>query len=70
MNSKRCFYCDATLYSDRLEYDHAPIPKMLGGTFTVPACLDCHDIKDRIEHLNYPNCSGIRGRRAQRTGAR
>lgn len=41
-----CYYCD--IYSIRIEYDHFPIPQEAGGTETVPACINCHDLKDRI----------------------
>ena len=43
-----CFYCDKPVISDRLERDHAPIPQRHGGVETVPACIACHDLKDRL----------------------
>lgn len=43
---ERCFYCDRQL--DVHQHDHCPIPKRAGGTDVVPACLVCHDLKDRI----------------------
>jgi hypothetical protein len=44
---ERCFYCKAVL-SPNHEHDHFPVPDRHGGTLTVPACLNCHDLKDRI----------------------
>ena len=42
-----CFYCNAPL-SPRHEHDHMPIPVRNGGVETVAACLNCHDLKDRV----------------------
>lgn len=42
-----CFYCEAPL-SARHEHDHFPLPKRAGGEATVPTCLNCHDLKDRM----------------------
>ncbi|MEU8270814.1 hypothetical protein AB0B89_27110 [Sphaerisporangium sp. NPDC049002] len=42
-----CHYCDAPLVR-RHEHDHFPIPKAAGGTETVPACMNCHEMKDRM----------------------
>ena len=39
------FYCDSLL-SSRHEHDHFPRPRYLDGTDVVPACLNCHDLKD------------------------
>lgn len=35
--------------SFRHEHDHFPIPKECGGKKTVPACINCHDLKDRTD---------------------
>ncbi|NIH86599.1 hypothetical protein [Amycolatopsis granulosa] len=48
-----CFYCDETL-DDRHEHDHFPVPKVARGTAIVAACLDCHDLKDRILFNSWP----------------
>jgi len=45
-NPESCFYCGG-LVSERCEHDHFPIPERNGGTDTVPACVSCHDMKDR-----------------------
>lgn len=42
-----CHYCDAPLVR-RHEHDHFPIPKAAGGTEMVPACMNCHEMKDRM----------------------
>ena len=42
-----CFYCDAAL-SVRHEHDHMPLPLRHGGEQTVPICINCHDLKDRM----------------------
>jgi excisionase family DNA binding protein len=41
-----CFYCDCYL-APRHEHDHFPVPVAHGGTETVPACMNCHELKDR-----------------------
>jgi hypothetical protein len=43
-----CFYCDALIAKNNLEYDHFPAPQEVGGTETVPSCKGCHDMKDRF----------------------
>jgi len=30
------------------QHDHFPVPQNLGGEDTVTACVNCHDLKDRI----------------------
>lgn len=45
---ENCFYCDKPILSDLVERDHAPIAQRHGGTDTVPACVPCHDLKDRL----------------------
>ena len=47
-----CFYCDALLV--RWENDHFPIPREFGGVDTVPACVTCHDAKDRSVIDDWP----------------
>lgn len=47
MNAREtCFYCRKPIVE--VEWDHAPIPKRHGGTHTFPACIPCHDLKDRF----------------------
>ena len=48
-----CFYCENAL-SSRHEHDHFPVPKGCGGTATVAACINCHDLKDRVTLANWP----------------
>ena len=31
--------------------DHFPVPVKQGGTEVVPACISCHDLKDRVPVL-------------------
>lgn len=33
--------------------DHFPVPVAHGGTGVVPACVPCHDHKDRVTALNW-----------------
>ncbi len=47
-----CFYCDARL-SSRHEHDHMPVPARHDGEETVPTCLNCHDLKDRLTLSNW-----------------
>lgn len=48
-----CFYCDAYL-ARRHDHDHFPVPTCCNGTETVPACLNCHELKDRIPLEHWP----------------
>lgn len=41
-----CHYCGLYV-ATRHEHDHFPVPKARGGTEVVPACLNCHELKDR-----------------------
>ncbi|WP_143261505.1 HNH endonuclease [Allokutzneria sp. NRRL B-24872] len=50
----RCFYCERTLASRRHEHDHFPVPRSTGGRRVVPACLDCHELKDQYNLCNWP----------------
>ncbi len=50
---ERCYYCEAAL-STRHEHDHYPIPASCGGMKTVPACVNCHDLKDRVPVEDWP----------------
>jgi hypothetical protein len=45
---KSCFYCGALCSAGNFEMDHFPVPECAGGEFTVPACVSCHDMKDRF----------------------
>jgi hypothetical protein len=47
LDCETCFYC-GRLVSPRHEHDHFPIPRRAGGIATVPACINCHDLKDRF----------------------
>lgn len=49
-----CFYCDVRL-SVRHEHDHWPTAQRHGGTSTIPVCLNCHDLKDRIPLHRWPD---------------
>jgi len=51
-----CFYCGAPT-SRSCQGDHFPIPKRYGGTVTVPCCITCHDMKDRISIDNWNDAS-------------
>lgn len=48
-----CFYCEQPLVH-RHEHDHFPVPRAAGGEQLVPACLDCHDLKDRYTLFAWP----------------
>ncbi len=49
-----CFYCDVPIPRSRLEMDHMPVPDRCGGDSLVPACIVCHDLKDRVSLLHLP----------------
>lgn len=51
--SRGCMYCDMPL-SPRHEHDHFPIPFSAGGTQLVCACINCHDLKDRVRFVDVP----------------
>lgn len=48
-----CFYCGLAL-SKRHEHDHFPVPARAGGRHVVPACYNCHDLKDRMAVAEWP----------------
>lgn len=61
LNSRRrdddcegCHYCGLRFGSVHHEHDHAPIPKHVGGVDEVPACVTCHDLKDRAGLNGWP----------------
>lgn len=43
-----CAYCGIMFGNIHHEHDHAPVPKSAGGNKLLPACLACHDLKDRF----------------------
>ena len=44
-----CHYCSMPLSPVRAhEHDHFPMPRHAGGRETVSACVNCHDLKDRV----------------------
>jgi hypothetical protein len=48
-----CFYCDRALSRHRHDHDHFPIPWRHGGDVTVPACRECHSLKDRCGMVGF-----------------
>ena len=54
-----CFFCEMPLTTLH-EHDHYPVAKALGGTETVPACMTCHDAKDRIPLGEWPVNTALR----------
>lgn len=47
-----CWYCGSELLA-RHEHDHVP-PQRHGGVQTFPACLNCHELKDRTAIDQWP----------------
>lgn len=47
-----CYYCERQIGWH--EHDHFPLPRRVGGKRTVPACVDCHALNDRITLQNWP----------------
>lgn len=47
-----CYWCGTPL-AGRHEHDHVP-PRRHGGTDTVAACMNCHELKDRTLLLDWP----------------
>lgn len=54
---ERCFYCDMPLAPTH-QHDHFPIPYRHGGMATVPACVNCHTLKDSVEFDTWPGLGG------------
>ncbi|OBB21103.1 hypothetical protein A5761_03060 [Mycolicibacterium setense] len=52
-DAAECFYCGNPL-SMRHEHDHFPVPARAGGNHVVPACYNCHDLKDRVQVGDWP----------------
>lgn len=50
---EQCFYCRMPLGGFH-EHDHAPVPARRGGEDTVPACVNCHNLKDRLPLSHWP----------------
>lgn len=50
---RECFYCG--IMAMRGEEDHFPIPQRLGGKDVVFACINCHDLKDRLPLDQWPS---------------
>lgn len=48
-----CHFCDMPV-SPTHEHDHFPVPQSAGGTAVVPACKNCHDLKDRVNVGSHP----------------
>lgn len=57
---ERCFYCEMYL-SSRHEHDHFPVRWSYGGEGTVPVCVNCHDLKDRVHLDNWPILAQLNG---------
>lgn len=53
LDCDRCYYCEMYL-STRHEHDHFPLQWTFGGEGTVPVCVNCHDLKDRVSLENWP----------------
>ena len=49
---RECFYCGRR--ASRTELDDAPMPKGAGGVEVVPACMLCHNLKDRFPLDTWP----------------
>jgi hypothetical protein len=47
--SRFCFYCGVPLVAGGKQEDHFPVPDRHGGVVTVPCCIPCHDLKDRLD---------------------
>jgi hypothetical protein len=50
-----CFYCEMPLAgSETHDHDHFPLPHSAHGGLTVPACKNCHSLKDRVSMAEWP----------------
>ena len=53
--TKKCTYCDGLIgYGGKGVGDHAPLPRSVGGTVTVPCCVSCHEMKDNFPLDTWP----------------
>ena len=50
-----CLYCGALVSGKQTAGDHMPIPFRNGGTYAVPCCTTCHDMKDRFTLEGWPD---------------
>ena len=47
-----CYICSRPLHG-KGEMDHFPVPKSAGGKLMLPACINCHNDKDRVRIINW-----------------
>lgn len=50
----QCYACGVILTKSNTEWHHFPIPARCGGEDTVPLCIGCHDMVDRIPLGDWP----------------
>jgi len=57
---EECHYCGMPVaYSH--QHDHFLVPKHAGGSATVAACANCHDLKDRTRFHDWNTSFAIDG---------
>lgn len=56
---EECSYCGLPFIRMHHEHDHAPVPKSMGGTNLMPACITCHDLKDRVSFPHWPASEAV-----------
>lgn len=54
IDEDRCFTCDVVLTKGNVEWHHFPVPARCGGEYTVPLCMGCHDMVDRVPLGEWP----------------
>ena len=54
IDEDRCFACEVVLTKGNVEWHHFPIPARCGGEHTVPLCMGCHDMVDRVLLEDWP----------------
>jgi len=56
-----CYACGQLASSSAIERHHFPVPRRHGGTSTIPLCLTCHDLAERINIAGWPEGWAERG---------
>ena len=51
----KCKACGTPLYKNNTEHHHFPVSKKNGGKRTIPLCLSCHNMIERVRIDAWPD---------------
>ncbi len=54
VDEDQCYACKVVLTKGNVEWHHFPIPARSGGEYTIPLCMGCHDMVDRVPLGEWP----------------